>query len=132
MAEKRVAKVSKTYSRKVSLKGLSSKYDNIECGTMITVPIEFEDAKELSIKLQNLQKAVMDETEKDISKTISNLFEMSKDVKNNAVLGIGIDHNNSACGTGDLSTIEGLDELIAEEKDIELPLDMEEVDIDSL
>lgn len=82
-------KVFKTYSRKVSLKGVSSRYDNIECSTFLSGMVEFNDEEDLNKQTGMLAEKVFKETERDIYNAIENLMEMSKDNKNEAVLGTG-------------------------------------------
>ena len=125
-----VFKITKSYSRKVSLKAVSSQYDNIECGTYISAEFNFNDQKDLDKKMEALGEKVYLETERDISVVMNNLIEAAEDPKNSAVLGLG----KQITVNKDLtSQIDGLDDLFNSNDDktkIELPSEFGESDIE--
>lgn len=89
MAEKNIIRVTKSYTRKVSLKSLTSQYDNVECGTVMTALISFSDEKEFDNKMQVFDKLVIKTTENEMHSVIENVAQMTQDVENKALVGLG-------------------------------------------
>jgi len=87
--KKQFIKVTKTYSRKVSLRGITSQYDNVDRGTFVTAMIGFSNEKELNEKLKQLSKLAFNETELDIADTINSIKKMCQDESNQALVGLG-------------------------------------------
>jgi len=131
--EEKLFRVTKSYTRKVSLKGISSQYDNITCGTFISTPIQWSDEEDLNKKLEMLTTKVQKETEKDIAVAIGNIMELASDSKNSALVGEG---ENIEYVKYLSSQIEGFDDIAPVQSALELPTDIEEIegfgiDIDS-
>lgn len=125
MSKKKIFKVTKNYSRKVSLKGITSQYDNVTCGTFIYAPIEWIDEKDFNSKMEVLAKKVKDETERDIASAIGSLMDMAKDENNSALVGNG----DNLEYTKFLSTqIDGFDDISPDDDTMSLPEDIEEVE----
>ena len=124
-----IMRVSKNYSRKVSLKAISSRYDNIECGTFISATIECDDEQQFNDKTAILAEKVREETERDIDLAIRNLVEMAKDNSNSAVLGLGSEMSKASLLE---SEIDGFAEILNSQKKEEdnplLPPELKEVD----
>jgi len=120
-------KVYKTYSRKVSLKGVSSRYDNIECSTFASNIIEAKDEEDFNKQTLLLAGKVFMETERDIYNAIENLINMSKNDKNEAVLGTG-----KKFGKTDIHNKTSVDgfEKMANESD--LPNELEEINMEEI
>ena len=127
MENKKVFKVTKSYARKVSLKGITSQYDNIECATYISAPVEWADEEDFNKKLNILTKKVQSETERDIAVATQSLIDLSRDDKNSALIGNG---DNIEAVKFLSSQIDGFDDVSPEELVLELPPDLEEVDLD--
>jgi len=128
-----IAKITSSYNRKVSLKAISSQYDNITQGTFITCYITFENQEEFDKKIATISKKARDLTEIEIGRSMINLMEMAKDPKNEVVLGLGlgIDHQKYLeSELGDLSSLvseeENTNEIIAK------IANFEEVEMDAI
>ena len=125
-------RVTKHYSRKVNLKAISSRYDNVELGTFVSATIECEDEKQFNEKTAILAEEVRLETERDIEMAIRNLIDMSKDNSHSAVLGLGAEVVEVSALA---SEIDGFAEILNDQKKIQsknsqksLPSDLEEVE----
>ncbi len=131
-----LAKISASYGRKVNLKGISTQFDNVDESFYATCWITFKNPEEFKHKAGILSNAVREITENEIGKSISNLIEMKKDSKNDALLGIGtnIQHEKFIQSEiGDLSEFlregdESIDAVIKQLSDIQ-EIDLEEVEI---
>ena len=119
-------KVTKSYSRKVNLRGISSRYDCIELGSYLSAEIECVDEDDLNKKSEALALKVRKETEKDIFSAMKNLISLSKDSKNSVLLGIGNDVESSGAAS---SQIEGFDDLIKESENMSIPDGIKEVEM---
>lgn len=130
MSDKKIIKVTKSYTRKVNLKAVSSQYDNIECGTIMSANIEFKDQNELNEKCIKLAEKIRRETERDIANNIQNLMDLAKDDSNSALLGLG---NKISSDKTQISSIDGFDDLISEQETIQsIPSELEEVDLEDI
>lgn len=78
--------ISKNYSRKVNLSGISSQYDNIEIATFISK--EIDATEDIQLAIDSLHKIVYAATEKDIISAMEDLLEKSKNPDNSVFLGI--------------------------------------------
>ncbi len=87
--KKQAIRVTKFCSRQVSLKGVTSQYDNIRCGNTMTTIFEVSSQDEFKTKLGKLSTLVQDETERDIRAEMVRIFAMAKDPKNSALIGLG-------------------------------------------
>lgn len=145
MAEKKqqAIRVTKFCSRQVSLKGVTSQYDNIRCGNTITTIFEVSSQEELNTKLSKMTSLVQNETERDVREEMIKIFAMAKDPKNSALVGLGpnIDADIDALIARNSQVEEDTQvEEVAEKKpskkkikEEELSIsDLEEVDLESL
>lgn len=128
MAEspKKKFRVTKSCARQVSLKGVTSQYDNIKCGNEIQSMIEVTDMEDLKRKLKNLTDLVQKETERDMYEEIKRVIEMTQDKKNSALVGIGSTLEMTETVK---KQVQGWEEVKIEE--VEMPDELEEVDIES-
>jgi hypothetical protein len=87
-AEFKVKNIVKAAKRKVNLRSISSEYDIIEHGSILSAEVVYEDEADLleaSRRIANLARKCVDE---DIRNNIIALKEMAKDIKKGAELGI--------------------------------------------
>jgi hypothetical protein len=82
-------KVTKCADRKVNLRGISSEYDNISRGTIISAEIEYLTEQELEKKMQELSDMASLATERDIRNELIMLQLLSDDVDNDCLIGMG-------------------------------------------
>ena len=113
--KRRFAKVAKSYSRKVSLKSISSQYDNIECGTFVSSVISFDGEEEFNKKAGIIAQKAFSETERDIAQAMIELAEAKKKDPKSASLGLG---DNLSAKDFMESQIEGLEELLETDEDV--------------
>lgn len=128
---KMIFKVTKSYSRKVSLKGITSQYDNIDCGTFVTAIMECENIEEFDDKCKTLFDKVRTETERDIATSLRSLMDTAKEPENSALVGMGDDISDDSYET---IHIEGLDEIGTDQTNKEIVSldDFEEIDINDV
>jgi len=119
-------KVFKTYSRKVSLRGVTSRYDNVECSTFISGVISFDNEEDFNKKSLALAEKVFNDTERDVYNAICKLKEMSNQNKNSAALGLGADLSVHV-GNGD--AVAGFEDM---SEHVNLPEEMSEIDMDEI
>lgn len=121
------AKVTKTYSRKVGLRGITSQYDNIDRGTFVTAIVGFKDENEFKEKCRFLSRLVTQETEEDIAETLQMIKKMANDENNQALVGLGPNMEAKEMLETD---IDGLADLLNNLEDIPSGpvLDLEEAD----
>jgi len=124
--EKRFAKVAKSYKRKVSLKGVTSQYDNVEVGTFISILVSFDDIPELMKKCDGLAAKVFESSERDMKVNIQNVIEMTKDPSNSALVGLGPNLEAEALLKDHISDI---DELLSADDVVGPHIEIEEDDI---
>jgi len=119
------AKVTKHYSRKVSLTPIISQFNNIERGTSVQAMVSFWDEEEFKDKVRYLSRLALEETEEDIRETLLEIKRMSEDPNSQLLVSLGPDLKQT-----DIKEVqvEGLDELLDEEVPSGPVLDLEEAD----
>lgn len=128
-----VAKVTASYSRKLNLQSVSSRFDNIDQGLYVTALITYEDSEEFENKVATLANKVRESTEKEIVKSVSKLMDMSKDESNNALLGTGENLSIKAAVEEEFGSLEDLLAKDAEVNEVVSSLgELEEVDMGAL
>ena len=105
------AKITKWYERRVSLGGVSDKFDSIKSGGSVTAVISFEDQDEFDKKNDILGQKVLAEIERDLARAIGNIKDMVGDPSRRALAGIGRDFDYDEFL---LDQVDGFDEIIAE------------------
>ena len=119
------AKVTKNYSRKVSLTPIISQFNNIERGTSVQAMVSFEDEDEFKEKARFLSRLAMEETEEDIKETLLEIKRMAEDPNSQLLVSLGPDLKDTS--TKEIH-VDGLDELLDEEVPSGPVLDLEEAD----
>jgi len=87
--EPRTMKVTKCAERKVNLEGISSRYDNISCGTIISYEFEFTTEEELQETIRGVSELAVVQTETDIRNNLIMLKVLNEDIDNDCLLGNG-------------------------------------------
>lgn len=105
------AKIAKSYSRKLSLKEIIGRYDNIECGTIITLPVSVEDEEGLNKALRIIGKKSVKDTERELAEAIALLKETANDSANSALVGEGTAVSKAS---RESSIVDGMEELLKE------------------
>lgn len=103
--------ISKNYSRKLSLKEIIGRYDNIECGTIVTLPVNVETEEDLNKALRIVGKKVLKDTERGLAEAIALLKEKTNDAANSALVGEGTAVSSTSRKS---SVVDGMDGLLAD------------------
>lgn len=113
----KVMRVTKWVERRTSLKSLTGKYDNVNAGNAMSAIVRFNDQEDFSKKMDILGQKVLDETERDIARSISNIKSLMNDPDNNALVGLGteVEYNDL------ISQIDGFDDLVGENDEMKIP-----------
>lgn len=119
------AKVTKTYSRKVSLTPIISQFNNIERGTFVEAIVSFESEEEFKEKSRFLSRLALEETEEDIRETLIEIKRMAEDPESQLLVSLGPELKEK--DVKELH-VEGLDELLDEDVPSGPVLDLEEAD----
>jgi len=105
--EMKVRSITKSAKRKVNLQAISIEYDNIEWGTFITADIAYETEEEFALANDLLATKARKAVERDIRNYFIVLQHMSKDKRNEALIGNG---SSLAINDGEIDLL--LDESI--------------------
>ena len=119
------AKVTKMYSRKVSLTPIISQFNNIERGTFVQAIVSFENEEEFKNKNRYLSRLAFEETEEDIKETLVQIQKMANDPDSQLLVSLGPELK---CKDIKEIQIDGFDELLAEDIPSGPVLDLEEAD----
>ncbi len=130
----RIKTITKSYGRKISLRGVTSQYDNIEHGTFQTAEVEYETEEELQELRKELAVQLRKDVEEDIKNSIAGILAMKLDPKNSVLLGLGFQEKTKEISNEtekEVSEDDVTDQLGLKE-DIEIPKEEElgEVDLD--
>ena len=91
MAEMTVKTITKNYSRKVNLRYISSRYDNVEFGGLVAASVEYDTEEELSEFKRKLSNDLREDIEKDIKDSIDSLIARKEDPDQYYLLGLDKD-----------------------------------------
>lgn len=103
--------IAKNYSRKLSLKEIIGRYDNIECGTIVTLSVNVESEEDLNKALRIVGKKVLKDTERELAEALALLKETKDDPSNSALVGEGTSISNSSRKS---SSVDGMNDLLSE------------------
>lgn len=136
MSNKNIVKVTKYYERKVSLKPITSQYDNITSGTVVETYLSYDNQEDFDKKCEALSKKVVAQTEADIARELIDLAKKSKITEKKFFVGVG---NDARIKEELIDEIEGFEKILEEENGIDIEtlenkmkVDFEEVDIDDI